>query len=176
MANLKVSPKFQVYDDYYTPKSAWEKIDHLIPKDKIVWEAFLLNSRLSKSVQNLKDLKVNVIGNTEWNYFDKCESLDYDLIISNPPFNKEIKIPILQKLVDVGKPFIIIMNSMNIYANYFNDIFKDNRKDLQIIIPKGKIHFEKLIGDKTELKTNTSFYCVYVAYKMNIPTKQLYLD
>ena len=72
MANLMVSPKFQVYDDYYTPKSAWEKIDHLIPKDKIEWEAFLLNSRLSKSVQNLKDLKVNVIGNTEWNYFDKC--------------------------------------------------------------------------------------------------------
>jgi len=26
MANLKDSPRFQIYDDYYTPKSAWEQI------------------------------------------------------------------------------------------------------------------------------------------------------
>ncbi len=176
MANLKDSPHFQIYDDYYTPKSAWEQINHLIPKDKTVCEAFMFNSRLSKSKTNLIELNNKVVGETDWDFFEKCEDLEYDLIISNPPFNKEIKIPILKKLVQLDKPFIIIMNSMNIYANYFNDIFKNGRKDLQIIIPKGKIHFEKLIGDKTELKSNTSFYCVYVAYKMNIPNEKLYLD
>ena len=175
MANLKDSPHYQIHDDYYTPKSAWENIQHLIPADKVVWEAFLLNSHLSKSVANLKSLNKNVIGDTSWDFFDKCNELEYDMIVSNPPFDKTIKIPILKKLVELDKPFILIMNSMNIYSNYFNDIFKNVRKDLQIVIPKGKIHFEMLKDGKCELKKQTSFYCVYVAYKMNIPNDKVYL-
>ena len=176
MANLKDSPKFQIHDDYYSPKSAWENISHLIPNDKKIWEAFLLNSHLSKSLKNLRDLNKNVIGNTEWDFFDKCDELEYDMIVSNPPFDKTIKIPILKKLVELDKPFILIMNSMNIYSNYFNEIFKNNRCELQIIIPKGKIHFEMMKDGKCELKKNTSFYCIYVAYKMNIPQEKLFLD
>lgn len=177
MANLKVSSTWTVFDDYYTPKSAWEQIEHLIPNDKVIWEAFLLNSFKSKSVANLTSLNKNVIGNTSWDYFEKCDKLEYDLIVSNPPFNKKIKIPILKKLVEMDKPFIIIMNSMNTFSNYFCDIFRDVRKDLQIITPRQKIHFEKLLRDgTTELKKGTSFYCVYVCYKMNIPNEQLFLD
>lgn len=175
MANFKDSPHFEVYDDYYTPKSAWEQINHLIPKDKVVWEAFMFGSHLSKSVTNLTQLGNKVVGNVEWDFLN-CDVPEYDLIVSNPPFDKEIKIPILKRLVQLDKPFIIIMNSCNLYSNYFNDIFKEGRKDLQIIIPKGKIHFEKLINGETQLKTNTSFYCVYVAYKMNIPNEKLFLD
>ena len=175
MANFKDSPKFEIHDDYYTPKSAWEQIKDLIPNDKIVWEAFLLNSHRSKSMANLKELGKNVIGNTSWDFMET--EPEFDLIVSNPPFDKEIKIPILKRLVQLDKPFIIIMNSCNIYSNYFNDIFKNVRKHLQIIHPKGKIYFEKLMEDgTTELKKNTSFYCVYVAYKMNIDNEKLFLD
>ena len=177
MANLKDSPRFAVYDDYYTPKSAWEQITHLIPNDKVVWEAFLLGADKSKSMLNLKELNKNVIGSFEWDYFDKCKELEYDMIVSNIPFDKTYKIPILKQLVECDKPFIIIMNSMNTYSNYFNNIFKNVRKDLQIVIPKGKIHFEKLMEDgTTELKKNCSFYCVYVCYKMNIINEKLYLN
>jgi hypothetical protein len=176
MANL-TGKTFNVYDQYYTPKSAWEHINHLIPNDKIVWEAFLLNSTKSKSLDNLKSLNKKVIGNTEWNFFDKCDELEYDLIVSNPPFDKTLKIPILKKLVELDKPFIIIMNSLNIFSKYFNNIFKNHREHLQIVIPSNKIHFEKLLDNgETELKKNTSFYCVYVCYKMNIPNDKLYLN
>ena len=175
MANFKDCPTFQTYDDYYTPKVAWEDISQLIPKDLVVWEAFMLNSHLSKSRENLRELGCNVVGNTEWDFLT-CERPEYDVIVSNPPFNKEIKIPILKRLVQDDKPFIIIMNSCNVFSNYFNDIFKDHREHLQIIYPHGKIYFEKLIEGKTELKKNTSFYCIYVAYKMNIPNEKLYLD
>eukprot|EP01043_Picozoa_sp_COSAG02_P109522 COSAG02_NODE_45606_length_355_cov_1.593750_1_plen_37_part_10 len=34
MANLKDSPNFQVYDDYYTPKSAWERVRVSIDKQR----------------------------------------------------------------------------------------------------------------------------------------------
>ena len=107
MANFKDSPKFQIYNEYYTPKSAWEQIKHLIPNDKIVWEAFLLGSVRSKSMQNLKELGKNVIGDTSWDFFET--EPEFDLIVSNPPFDKQIKIPILKRLVQLDKPFIIIM-------------------------------------------------------------------
>jgi len=167
-----------VYDDYYTPKSAWEQIQHLIPKDKVIWEAFMLGATKSKSMTYLTELGFNkVVGNTEWDYFNKCKELEYDVVVSNIPFDKTYKIPILKQLVECDKPFIIIMNSMNTYSNYFNDIFKNVRKDLQIVVPRGKIHFYKLLDDgSTELKNNCSFYCVYVCYKMNITNDKLFLD
>jgi len=31
---------FLKHDSYMTPKSAWDNIKHLIPKDKVIWEAF----------------------------------------------------------------------------------------------------------------------------------------
>ena len=122
MANLKDSPKFQVHNDYYTPKSAWEKINHLIPKDKVIWEACMLNSNLSK---------------------------------------------------ELDKPFIIIMNSMNTFANYFTEIL--NTEFIQIITPRGKINFDKLVDNEIVKTKNCSFYCVYVAYKMNLKSKDLFV-
>ena len=80
-------------------------------------------------------------------------------------------------IVEIDKPFIIIMNSSNIHINYFNDKFKHVREHLQIIFPRGKLFFEKLINEnKTELLKKTSFSSVYVAFKMNIPNENLYLD
>ena len=34
------SKPFQKDDDYMTPKSAWESVAHLIPRDKVIYEAF----------------------------------------------------------------------------------------------------------------------------------------
>ncbi len=175
MTNFKGCDKYEIYDDYYTPKSAWEYIAHLIPKDKIIWEAFCLNSKLSKSISNLKELGFNVVGNTEIDFFKTETRPEYDMIISNPPFDKNIKIPILKRLVADDKPFIIIMNATNLYSNYFSEIFSNNKKDLQVIHPRGKIYFEKLEGDITILRKNTSFYCVYVCYKMNIQNDKLWI-
>ena len=101
-----------------------------------------------------------------------------DNIITNPPFETKIKQKILKKLVEIDKPFIIILNCMNIYSKYFRDIFEDNIKYLQIIIPKGKIKFEKYNEEKKCLekcKTDPAFYCCYLTYKMNIPNEDLWL-
>ena len=175
MANFKGLDTYEIYDDYYTPKSAWEYISHLLPKDKIIWEAFCLKSKLSKSKTNLEELGFQVVGNTEWDFFNDETRPEYDMIVSNPPFDKAIKIPILKRLVADAKPFVIIMNACNLYSNYFSEIFADNKADLQVIHPRGKIYFEKLEGNITVLRKNTSFYCVYVCYKMNIPNDKLWI-
>jgi len=169
MANCKDSPHFAKDDQYYTSKAAWEQINHLIPKDKVIWEACLLNSLESNSKRYLTELGNRVVGDTSWDCFEVQP--DFDLIVTNIPFDLQFKQPILKQFVEWNKPFIVILNSMNLFANWFIDIFKSNREHLQIITPKGKVLFEK---DGKVLKA-PSFYCVYVCYKMNLENNDLYL-
>jgi len=170
MANCKDSPIFKIHDQYYTPKSAWEKINKLIPKDKVVWEACMLNSHLSKSPQYLKELGNEVVYNTSWDILKENHG---DIIITNPPFETKIKIAILKRLVELDKPFIIIMNSMNTFANYFTEIL--DKKYIQIITPKGRINFDKMENNELIKTKNCSFYSVYVAYKMNIKSEDMFV-
>ena len=170
MANCKDCPKFAVHDQYYTPKYAWEKINHLIPKDKVVWEACMLNSHLSKSAEYLTELGNNVVHDTSWDILKEDHG---DIIITNPPFETKIKQMILKRLVELDKPFILIMNSMNTFANYFTEIL--DTEHLQIITPKGRINFDKMQNGEVKKTNNCSFYCVYVAYKMRLASKDLFV-
>ena len=49
---------FLKHDDYMTPNYAWDNIKHLIPKDKIIWEAFYGDGC---SGEHLKSLGFQVI-------------------------------------------------------------------------------------------------------------------
>jgi hypothetical protein len=169
MANFKDSPNFAVYDDYYTPEWVWEKIKHLVPTDKVIWEACMLNAEKSKSMEIWKKWGYNVVGNISWNILD-CEVPQCDMIITNIPFDTELKKNILKRLMEIGKPFIIIMNSTNTFSNYFHEILDLN--ETQIITPKQKLHYMKNGEDE---RKNTSFYSVFVAYRMNLTNKQLFV-
>ena len=88
---------FIKHDDYMTPKSAWENIKHLIPKDKVIWEAFYGDGNSGKY---LTELDFNVI-HKEVDFFENNLG---DIIVSNPPFSESKKvIERLSQLVD-GKP------------------------------------------------------------------------
>tara|TARA_R110000803_G_scaffold63527_1_gene124194 strand:- start:25 stop:558 length:534 start_codon:yes stop_codon:yes gene_type:complete len=176
MACLKDSPHFDsTKNNYYTTKKMWENIIHLIPTDKIIYEAFLLNSQ-SKSINYLTELGLNVVGDTKLNFLTDTIPT-YDIIISNPPFETKIKQKILKKLIEIDKPFIIILNCMNIYSKYMRDIFGENLKYLQQIIPSGKIKFEVFNEETKSMKCckDPAFYSCYLAYKMNISNTDLWL-
>ena len=175
MAMLNDAPHFEKQkNNYYTTKQMWKNISHLIPKNKIIWEACMMNSK-SKSIQYWTELNYTVVGDNTIDCLEQND-LEYDMIITNPPFETKIKQKILRRLVEIDKPFIIVMNSMNIFTKYIREIFKDKFDDLQIIYPDNKIKFE-VENEKGELVKagDPSFYCVYVAYKMNIDNKKLYL-
>ena len=162
-------------NDYYTTKEMWKNIQHLIPKDKTIYEACLMNSK-SNSKQYLKELGYNVVGDQTWNCL-QFAPIRYDVIVTNPPFETKIKKAILQHFVTLDKPFIIILNSMNIYTKYFREIFKEQIKDLQVIVPNGKIKFE-IFNEETgfmEPCKDPAFYCCYLAFKMKIPNDKVWL-
>ena len=159
---------FLKHDDYMTPKYAWENINHLIPTDKIIWEAFYGDG---KSGQYLTELGFNVIH--EPIDFLNEEPDNWDMIVSNPPFSKSKEV--MKKLKELDKPFIIIMPSSKINTSYFRE-YKDS--GLQIIIPRQRIHFTKLVDGKVpdDWKNSCNFDCFYYCYKMNFKNDIIWLD
>ena len=162
MANCIYSNKFKNQDQYYTPKDVWEVVSHLFPKDKVVWEACMLDAVKSTSPQ--------------LDCITQLPTQDWDMIITNIPFSNVLKKQILQRFVELDKPFLIILNSLNIYTKYIREIFGDNLKHLQVIQPYGKLQFIELLEDQSlKRKGNCSFYCCFLAYKMNLDNKDLWL-
>lgn len=158
---------FMKHDDYMTPKHAWEDIEQYIPKKKI-WEAFYGDGN---SGNYLKGLGFDVI-HEPIDFFTE-EPNDYDIIVSNPPFS-EAK-AVMNKMLEYDKPFIMIMPSSKINTSYFRD-WKD--KGLQIIIPRKRIHFTKLVNGEVpkDYKSSCNFDCFYYCYKINLPRDIIWMN
>jgi len=143
-----------------TPKSAWEAINHIIPKDKVIWEAFAGNGN---SAENLRDLGYEVICKEE-DFFE----VNYgDIIITNCPFSK--KKEVYQRLKELNKPFIVICPTSMLMTNYIRELF--NNQKIQIIIPRKRIQFIKTDdqGNLLKQENKCNFDCFYYCWKMNLP-------
>jgi hypothetical protein len=157
---------FQKHDDYMTPRSAWEAIKDYIPQDKIIWEPFYGDG---KSGQDLTDMGFNVI-HEPIDFFDNNLG---DIIVSNPPFS--LSKQIMNRLYQIDKPFILIFPSSKINTQYFRQW---REKGIQIIIPRRRIHFKKLINGvlPENWKNACNFDCFYYCYKMNLPRDIVWLE
>jgi hypothetical protein len=154
---------FTVYDDYMTPKSAWEAIRTFIPQNKIIWEPFYGNG---DSGRFLTELNFNVIHEKE----DFFEHNKGDIVISNPPFS--LKKEIVERLIELDKPFILLMPSATLLCSYMRELLAD---DLQIIIPRRRIQFHKMKNGILTTENKCNFDCYYFCFKMNLPRDIVYL-
>ena len=152
------SKTFKVHDDYMTPKSAWEAIDEYIPKDKVIWEAFYGDGESGKY---LKEMGYNVIHEP----IDFFTNVRGECIVSNPPYSMSKEI--MNRLMDIDMPFILLMPSSKINTQYFRAW---RGKGIQIIIPRKRIHFIKLVDGKvpTDYKSSCNFDCFYYCYKIGL--------
>lgn len=152
---------FKKYDDYMTPKYAWENIKNYIPKNKVIWEAFYGDG---SSGTYLKDMGYNVI-HEDIDFFEHDKG---EIAISNPPFTK---IPeVLQRLKELNKPFILIMPSSKINTQYFRRLWENTDDPIQIIIPRKRIQFLKMIDGKVDRnqKKHCNFDCFYYCWKIGL--------
>lgn len=152
---------FSKHDDYMTPKSAWEAIKNYIPQNKKIWESFPGDFT---SAQYLRELGFDVI----------CEDVDFfdhnlgEIIVSNPPFSIANKV--LTRLVEIEKPFILILPSSKINTQYVRQLFINQHDKLQIIIPRKRIQFNKLVDGKVpkDYKNCCNFDCFYYCWKIGL--------
>ena len=154
------SKTFIKHDDYMTPKYAWENIQQFIPKDKVIWEAFYGDG---SSGNYLTELGFQNVIHEPVDFFENDLG---DIIISNPPYSKSKEI--IHRLHILDKPFIIIMPVSKLTTSYFRDCFANNK--LQIIIPRKRIHFTKIVNGEIpeKWKSACNFDCFYYCYKMNL--------
>ena len=164
--SLKCESGFLTENDYMTPKYAWENINNFLPKDKVIWEAFYGDGESGKY---LTELGYNTI-HEPIDFFNNDKG---DIIVSNPPF--DITREIMDRLYDLDKPFILILPSSKINTQYFRK-WKD--KNLQIIIPRKRIHFGKKVEGKTPENWRNACYfdCFYYCYKIGLERDITWLD
>ena len=162
---LPEDAKGVIDNDYMTPKYAWENIKDFIPKDRVIWEAFMGDG---KSGEYLRDMGFDVIHDQD----DFFESNKGDIVVSNPPFSKSKEV--ITRLKELDKPFILIMPSNKINTQYFRIL----KNDIQIIIPKKRIHFLKQINGKTPEGWRNSCYfdCFYYCYKIGLDKDIIWLE
>ena len=149
---------FIKHDDYMTPKYAWENIQHLIPKDKVIWEAFYGDG---ESGNYLTELGYEVIHEP----VDFFENDMGDIIVSNPPFSKTKDV--MRRLKELDKPFVLILPASKLCCSYFRENYKET--ELQIVIPRKRIQFIKRVNGEIpkDYKSKCNFDCFYYCYKMN---------
>jgi len=157
---------FLKHDDYMTPKHAWKDIQQYIPKDKKIWEAFYGDGESGKY---LTEMGFDTI-HQEVDFFENDLG---EIIVSNPPFS-QVK-EIMKRLSVLDKPFILIMPSSKINTSYMRNTFMNK---LQIIIPKKRIHFTKLVDGKVpdKWKNACNFDCFYYCYKMGLEKDIIWLE
>jgi len=158
---------FTVHDDYMTPKSAWENIKEYIPREAKIWEAFYGDGN---SGNHLKDMGFNVIHDED----DFMKSDKGDIVVSNPPFSKCKEV--LNRLVELEKPFIMIMPSSKINTQYFRKLFSNNQDPIQIIIPRRRIQFIKIVDGEAVQSNRCNFDCFYYCWKMKLPRDIIWLN
>ena len=68
------------------------------------------------------------------------------------------------------------MPSSKMTCSYIRDNFKDSK--LQIIIPRKRIHFIKLVDGvvPSDYKSKCNFDCYYYCYKMNYENDIIFLE
>ena len=96
-------------DERYTPAYVVEAILPYIPKDKIIWCPFDTEHSAFVSVLQHNGYKV-VHSHMESNQdFFTYQPMEWDIIISNPPFTN--KRAIFERALSFGKPFALIMSN-----------------------------------------------------------------
>ena len=85
-----------------------------------------------------------------------------------------------QYLTELG--FNVIHEPVDFFKNDMGDIIVSNRawkdKKIQIIIPRKRIHFNKLVDGETpeNYKSSCNFDCFYYCYKMSLPQDIIWLE
>ena len=161
---------FQKHDDYMTPKHAWDDIKEYIPQEyKTIYEPFYGDGKSGENLKQIFSDKTIIHNNVD--FYEYVTIYNYDAILSNPPFSDAKKI--MPKLLEVDKPFMLLMPSSKINTSYFRAW---RNKGIQIIIPRKRIHFIKMKDGKYVESKGANFDCFYYCYKMNLQKDIIWLE
>jgi len=161
MASLALTAR-ECNNEWYTPKSAFADIAHLIPKGNVIWEPFYGDG---SSGQYLTELGFNVEHHEHLDFYESAP-LDYDMIVTNPPYTSKSRT--FKRLYELDVPFMILVPVSTITKQFTKRYFIN---ELQMVIPSKRIHF--VSGGE---QSKRSWYDVcWLCYKMELARDITYL-
>ena len=92
-----------------------------------------------------------------------------ECVVTNPPFSELPQV--LACLRELGKPFVVIMPCSTLTTRYFRDLFQD----IQVIVPRKRIQFRKLVGGVEVPSGRCSFDCLYFCWRLGLPRDVVFL-
>jgi hypothetical protein len=142
-------------DECYTPEYAVLPILEYIPKESIVWCPF--DTEDSHFVRLISKTNKVVYSHISFGQdFFEFEPLEWDVIVSNPPFTNKRKF--FERALSFNKPFALIMTNTWLNDSAPLKIFYE--KEMQLLMFDKRIQF--LAPDGTTIGRPTfssSYYC-----------------
>lgn len=143
-------------DEWYTPAPAVEVLLPFLAEKSIIWCPFdLPDSNYVKVFQKEghKVISTHIANNGDFFNIDVPEC---DYIISNPPYSK--KDAILERLLEIGKPFALLMNVAGLYdSNKRFTLLADKPMQILYLYPRVKFYNDET-GSSTSSPTYQSAY------------------
>ena len=162
-------------DECYTPDYGVKPILKYIPKDAIVWCPF--DTEESEFVKQIDKTNLVIYSHISMgkDFFD-YEPVEWDIIISNPPFTDKRKF--FERALSFNKPFALIMTNTWLNDSAPKQLFKDG--DLQLLMFDKRMKFISPDGrDNDKITFSSSYYCwnflpkQIIMEELNVPKKRV---
>ena len=143
-------------DECYTPAYAVKPILKYIPEGSTVWCPFDTDkSEFVKQISQKHNVIYSHISYKE-DFFQWEPMIEWDMIISNPPFTNKRKY--FERALSFNKPFALIMTNTWLNDSAPMKIFKD--KDLQLLMFDKRMKFNSPDGrPNNKITFSSSYYC-----------------
>jgi len=156
---LTVPPiKTKSWQNWATPEEAILPLSFYLWKNgyKTIWEPAAGDGSI---VRVLSKHGFNVIFSditTGFDFLAKEPDFDFDMIVTNPPFNKRVEF--LRRAYELGKPFALLMPT--IFTIQMGELFKKN--GIELLVLTRRLKFVKH-GEKA---TSAPFSVAWFCYKI----------
>ncbi len=152
-----------IKDEWYTPEEAIFPILKYLKKNSTIWCPFdTEESNFFKILQNEGHIVIATHIEKDGGDFFSEDVKNCDYIVSNPPFS--LRQNILKRLFDIGKPFMMLMNTNGIFDSKTRwNLFKNN--NFTLIYLEGRINYMDRYGGTNCL--SPPFQSAYVCSKIS---------
>lgn len=149
----------------YTPDYGVEPILKYIPKGAVVWCPFdTASSEFVKQISKTNKVVYSHIDNGQ--DFFTYEPINWDIIISNPPFTNKRKF--FERALSFNKPFALLMSLTWLNDAAPKQLFK--HKELQLLMFDKRMKFLNNGTTQNKITFSSSYYC------WNFLPKQLIME
>ena len=160
-------PELHNFNEMFTPVEAMQYITPFLNKDLVYYEMCYWQWHMAKW---LEEDWFKVVWETWLDCFED-NNLEYDFIITNPPFNWNKKF--LKRAIELWKPFAFLQRLEHLGWVEACEIFKDLH--IQIIIPEKRINYITPKMMQWEKVWWSQFHSIWITYGLNLPQDILYI-